>query len=131
MDRANRPQFSLRFVLLLITVCCSFASAVKAWPEEMLYLGLFPSAMIPPIAVIALFTWLSADRPTCLLSGIFGTLFGVILSPAVMNEPPDRNWVDTYRSVFLIISLPLAIGALLGCTLSVVLGRLIPSPPSS
>jgi hypothetical protein len=130
MSQPSQRQFSLRYVLSVVTACCVLAAIGRAWPEPALRFALLPSVVFPAFTIIAILTALSSDRFTCFFSGLVGMFVGVILIPAVLSGPSDPSWSAFYRSVFLYVSLPLAVGALAGCATSF-LRRRRSTPPLS
>jgi hypothetical protein len=95
--RAGFWTFSLRRLLVGVTVLCVLAAAMMRWPNGSLRLGLNLAPLIPGVGVAFWLSRMSRAPRVTLVLGLMGTAFGWLIAPTVLANPP-LDWVQQLLS---------------------------------
>jgi hypothetical protein len=85
--------FSLRRLLVGVTVLCVLAAIMIQFPNQSLWWGLSLATLIPGVGLAFALSRLSRAPRVSLVFGLIGTAFGWPLGPTILSNPP-LDWVQ-------------------------------------
>ena len=112
--------FSLRRLLLGMTVLCVVTGLAVNFPQQALIVAAVAGLLAPTLIVLQVGLLLSRRRWSTMFAGrrwstivwgLLGALAGICLTPTKLTNP--QSWFEQYLSCYLLFAIPPACGAFL------------------
>ncbi len=111
-NHRRRFRFSLRRLLIILTIACVILAFAAAFPVTCLEIAGRCCLLLPTLAVCAAVSFLSSRRVLVFAYGATGAIVGWLLSPSMTGlSSPSRSW-GAFVDHFTLYAIPPAIGAL-------------------
>ncbi|MDX1944342.1 MAG: hypothetical protein SFU86_02970 [Pirellulaceae bacterium] len=107
--------FSLRWLLLLVTVASGLLGLAVNFPDHAIGLGWFVGTLVPSMILLLLLSLASPRPRSAIACGLLGaTVFGFIFMPAILGVGPEPQTIwDYFVTYYLPTAIPASVGALI------------------